>query len=277
MKLNLKNDIVVLDLETTGLSVTKCKIIQIALLKIFADGRPNELKTKYINPECPIPAEVTEITGITNEMVMNEKPFKTYAKGVLSFVGDADIVTFNGNRFDIPIFMEHMYAAGLELDMTNRKAIDVKRIFHRMERRDLKAAYKFYTGKDMEGAHDAGNDCMATAAVLESMLDKYENVDFVDKHDEIIKAPIKNDMQALHEFTKDFDEIDFMGTMKYDKNGVPVFNFGKYQGMPVATSLIGDLKYYDWIMNKGDFTRDTRKIINDIVKKHKEQIAQETT
>jgi DNA polymerase-3 subunit epsilon len=268
MKLNLTKNLIVLDLETTGLSITKDKIIQIALYKIFADGRPSELKKRYINPGCPIPAEVIEITGITDDMVKNEKPFRAYAKGISEFIGDADLATFNGNRFDIPLLMEHFYLAGLEFDMSNRRCIDVKRIFHQMERRDLKAAYKFYTGKDMDGAHDAGNDCLATAEVLENMLDRYKGVDYIDKHDVIIPEPVKNDMQALHEFTKDFDAIDFMGTMKYNKEGIPVFNFGKYQNQPVVKVVMEDQKYYDWIMSKGEFTRETRKILSDMVTKH---------
>jgi len=277
MKLKLEKDLVVLDLETTGLSITKSKIIQIALYKLYKDGREPELKKRYINPGCPIPPEVVEITGITDDIVKNEKPFGTYAKGIMLFIGDADITTFNGNRFDIPMLMEHFSAEGLDFDMTDRRCIDVKRIFHMMERRDLKAAYEFYCGKPMDGAHDAGNDCIATIEVLEAMLDKYENKDYVDKHDVIVKTPIKNDVQALHEFTKDFDAIDFMGTMKYDKKGVPVFNFGKYQNQPVLQTLEEDKSYYDWIMSKGDFTRETRKIIYDMVngKENKPSTAKE--
>jgi len=265
MKLNLKKDLIVLDLETTGLSITKDKIIQIALYKLYKDGREPELKKRYINPERPIPAEVVEITGITDEMVKEEKPFSAYAKGIMQFIGDSDIVTFNGNRFDIPMLMEHFSSCNIDFDMTDRRCVDVKRIFHMMERRDLKAAYKFYAGKDMEGAHDAGNDCIATIEVLENMIEKYNNIDYVDKHDVVVSAPIKNDIQALHDFTKDFDSIDFMGTMKYNKEGVPVFNFGKYQNQPVLKTLLEDKSYYDWIMSKGDFTRETRKIIYEMV------------
>lgn len=266
MKLNLKNDLVVLDLETTGLSKTKSYIIQIALLKLFADGRPDEMKKRYINPECDIPAEITEITGITNETVKEAMPFRNYAKGILTYLEGCDILTFNGNRFDIPILMEHLERCGLKLDVTKRRFIDAKRIYHRFEPRDLKAGYKFYTGEDMTGAHDAGNDCMATAKILECMIDRYEGVDCVDKHDVIIKEPIKNDMDALYEFTKDFDEIDFDGQVKYNKDGIPVLNFGKYQGIPVAKALTADKSYYQWIMGpKGDFIQDTRRVIESIM------------
>lgn len=267
MKLNLKKDLIIFDLESTGLSVRKDKIVQIAMLKIFADGRPNELKTKYINPERPIPIEATEVHGITNEMVANEQPFKKYAQGILAYIGDSDIGTFNGNHFDIPMLMEHFEDAGLQLDMSHRAVVDVKRIYHQMERRDLKAAYIFYTGKKMDGAHDAGNDCLATFEVLEAMLDKYKDVDCIDKHDIIIEKPVKNDIEQLDLFTRDFNSIDFQGKFKYDKSNIPVFGFGKYQGQPVLTTLKTDQGYYKWMLDtyKSDFTRDSLRVLNDIM------------
>jgi len=155
--------------------------------------------------------------------------------------------------------------------MTNRNCIDVKRIFHRMERRDLKAAYQFYCKKPLEGAHDALNDVKATVEVLESMLDYYNGIDCIDKDDTVIEKPIQNDMQLLADFTKDFDSVDFAGTIKLNSDNVPVFGFGKYQGQSVVLMLEKDKSYYDWIMTKGEFTSQTRKIITDLMIEHRKK------
>lgn len=269
MKLNLEKDLAIVDLETTGLSVTKDRIVQIAILKVFADGRPNELKVKLINPEIPISKEASEITGITDEMVKNEPTFKKLAKGVKDFLSNCDLCGFNSNRFDFPLLFEEFNRAGIDFDISSTKFIDVKRIFHNMEQRTLSAAKMFYCGTKMENAHDAGADVTATFEVLEAMLDKYKDVDYENKSGEIIKNPIQNNIESLYEFTKDTGSVDFSGTMRYDENNVPVFNFGKYQGKSVGEMLSKDKKYYDWIMNIGEFTNDTRKMIKKIVEEYK--------
>ncbi len=266
MKLNLTKPLVIFDLETTGLSVTKDKIIQIAILKIFPDDRPNELKTKYINPQVPIPEEVTKITGITDDMVKDAPTFERIAKSLLDFIGpDSDLCGYNSNRFDVPMLSEHFSKLGIDLDMSNRRHIDVKRIFHKLEERKLSDAYKKYIGKDMENAHDAGADVMATYAVLEAMLDYYKGTEYTDKDGNVIVDPLQNDVDSLSDFTKDFDNVDFAGTMKFNKDGVPVFGFGKYQGKPVVQTLSKDKSYYDWIMTKGEFLTDTKKIIEKMM------------
>ena len=272
MKLNLNKDLICFDIESTGLSVKNDRIVQLAIIKIFADGRENLVKTRLINPGIPIPKEASDVHHITDDMVKDQPSFDRVAKSLFDLIGDSDFCTFNGNRFDIPMLMEEFSRAGFELDMTNRSCIDVKRIFHRMERRDLKAAYQFYCKKPLEGAHDALNDVKATVEVLESMLDYYKEVDCVDKDDTVIEKPIQNNMQSLSDFTKDFDNVDFAGTIKLNSDNVPVFGFGKYQGQPVTIVLEKDKSYYDWIMTKGEFTTQTRKILfgimNDYRKKY---------
>lgn len=272
MKLNLNKDFCIVDLETTGLSIKKDRIIQIAILKIFADGRENELKKYLVNPLIPIPPTVEKLTGITNEMVKDKPIFKQYSKGILQYISDCDLCGFNSNRFDFPLLFESLYREGLEFDLTGVRFVDVKRIFHKLEERTLSAAYKFYCGKELE-AHDAGNDVIGTFEVLESMLDYYKDRDYIDSHNEnkLIEKPVKNDIQALYEFTKNFDEIDFAGTMKWDENKIAIFNFGKYQGKPVAESLVNDPKYYDWIMNKGEFAIDTRRAMDKIILEYKQK------
>lgn len=140
-----------------------------------------------------------------------------------------------------------------------------------MERRDLKAAYQFYCKKNLEGAHDALNDVKATVEVLESMLDHYHGVNCVEKDDSVINEPVINDIQALSDFTKDFDSVDFAGTIKLNSDNIPVFGFGKYQGQSVTLVLEKDKSYYDWIMTKGEFTSQTRKIIVDLMIEHRKK------
>ncbi len=275
MKLNLAKDLIVLDFETTGLSPAKDRVIQVAILKVFADGRPSETKSRYINPGIPIPAKITEITGITNEMVKNEPTFDKLAKGLLQFIGDADIATYNGNRFDIPFLLEELGRCGMELDMTNRKCVDVKRMFHRMEPRDLRAAHRKFIGREMENAHDAGADVQATLDVLEAMLDVYNGVDCINPDDSKIISPIVNDIDALHEFTKNFGELDYEGWIIQKEDGKIVFGKGKYQDQEIGIILSEDKGYHDWIMNKGDFTRDTRNKFRILIDDYKNKIKKE--
>jgi len=276
MKLNLAKDAIVLDLETTGLSPAKDKIIQIAILKIFADpNKEPERKVRYVNPGRPIPKKVTDITGITDEMVKNQPTFDKLAKGIVSFIGNADLITYNGNRFDIPFLIEELNRCNIELDMSDRKCVDVKRLFHRMEPRDLRAAHRKFTGREIENAHDAGSDVQATLNVLEAMLDEYRGVDCINPDDTTIASPIVNDMDALHEFTKNFGELDYEGWVVKNEEGKIVFGKGKYQDQELAPILIQDKGYYDWIMNKGDFTRDTRKKIGLIISNYIEETKNE--
>lgn len=273
MKLNLAKDAIVLDLETTGLSPAKDKIIQIAILKIFAnDSKAPELKTRYVNPGIHIPEKVTEITGITDEMVKDAPKFDKIAKGIVSFIGDADIITFNGNRFDIPFLIEELNRCNIELDMSNRHCVDVKRLYHRMEPRDLRAAHRKFVGREIENAHDAGADVQATLDVLESMLDEYNGVDCINPDDTRIQSPVVNDIEALHNFTKNFGELDYDGWIVQKENGLIVFGKGKYQDQEIAPILSQDRSYYDWIMIKGDFTTDTRKKIESIMMSYRAEM-----
>ena len=270
MKLKLEKDIVFFDIESTGLSVVKDRIVQLAIIKYFADGRPPIERTRLINPTIPIPIEASDIHKITNNMVKDQPTFAKLAKGLLELIGDADFGGFNSNRFDIVMLMEEFNRAGLELDMENRRTIDVLRIFHEMEQRTLKSAYKFYCSKKLEGAHDALVDVRATIEVLEAQLDKYKDCEYEEKDGTIIKNPIKNDIQSLHDFVTNPDELDFQGKIKLNSEGIPCFTFGKYQNQSVSSSLAGDSKYYQWLIN-GDFAFDTKKIITRLYNEFVEQ------
>jgi GTP cyclohydrolase II len=174
MKLNLKKDIVFFDIESTGLSTSQDRIVQLAIIKYFADGRAPLERCRLVNPTIPISKEASEVHGITDEMVKDEPNFKQIAKGLSDLIGDADLCGFNSNRFDVPMLMEEFARAEVPFDMTDRKTVDVWKIYQKMEPRNLTAALKYYCNEEMEGAHDALNDVRATIKVFEGQLDMYE-------------------------------------------------------------------------------------------------------
>ena len=248
MKLNLKNPIVFFDLETTGVNITSDRIVEISYLKVFPNG--NEVsRTMRINPEMHIPEQASEVHGIYDDDVKDCPTFKQVAKDVAHDFEGADIVGFNSNRFDVPLLAEEFLRAGVDLDMTRRKFIDVQVIFHKMEQRTLSAAVKFYCGKELEGAHSADADTRATYEVLQAQLDRYDE--------------LQNDIAWLSEFSSHTRNVDFAGRIVYDDKGVEVFNFGKYKGIPVVEVLRRDPGYYSWMM-QGDFSLNTKQVLTRI-------------
>jgi len=202
-----------------------------------------------INPEMPIPAESSAIHGIYDEDIANSPTFKEVAKTVARDIEGCDLAGFNSNRFDIPVLAEEFLRAGVDIDMSRRKFVDVQVIFHKMEQRTLSAAYKFYCDKTLEDAHTAEADTRATYEVLKSQLDRYPD--------------LQNDMAYLAEFSSFNRNVDFAGRMVYDENGVEVFNFGKYKGMSVEEVLEKDPGYYGWILGN-DFTLHTKAMLTKI-------------
>ena len=248
MKLNLKNPIVFFDLETTGVNVSTDRIVEISYLKVYPNG--NEMsRTLRINPGMPIPAQASEVHGIYDEDVKDCPTFKQVAKEIAADFEGADIAGFNSNRFDVPLLAEEFLRADVDLDMTRRKFVDVQVIFHKMEQRTLVAAMKFYCGKDLTDAHSAEADTRATYEVLKAQLDRYPE--------------LKNDIDALSEFSSHTNNVDFAGRIVYNERGVEVFNFGKYRGMPVVEVLQRDPSYYSWMM-QGDFTLNTKQVLTRI-------------
>ena len=271
MKLNLKKDLVFFDLETTGVSVSSDRIVQIGMVKYYADGREKVEKVRLVNPTIPISKEASEVHKITDEMVKDEPTFKQIAKALMEFIGDSDLCGFNSNRFDVPLLMEEFSRAGLEFNMENRNSIDVWKIFQKMEPRNLRAAYKFYCNKTLEGAHDALNDIRATAEILEKQLDFYEGVNYEESEDVVEVAPIVNDMSKLHEFTNFKGQLDYAGRIILNDDGVAIFNFGKYQNQSVFEVLRTNPGYYEWFM-KSEFPTDSKKVLkklsDDLKKAH---------
>ena len=265
MEFNLKKDLVFFDVETTGLNVLKDRILQIALIKYQPNvNEPIELKM-LINPGIPISLESIKIHGITPEDVRNKPTFPQVAQKIYDFIGNADLSGYNSNRFDIPMLMEEFARAGYDLDIENRKLIDVQRLFYKMEPRTLKAAYKFYCDRELVDAHDALVDVRATVEVLKGQITKYKGQDYFDADGNKVEAPIKNDMQAIHEFTNDLSIIDVTQRLKYNDDKEIVFNFGKYINERVVDVLQRDKQYANWILEK-DFSVQVKKVIKKILK-----------
>jgi len=267
MDFNLDRDLVFFDLEATGLSVVRDRIIQIAMVKFpKKGGEPKEL-SMLINPGIPISLEAMGVHGIQPKDVANKPVFQQVAQEIYDFIGNADLAGYNSNRFDIPMLMEEFDRVGMEFSIERRRTIDVQRIFYKMEPRNLKAALRFYCNKEMENAHDALADVYATIDVFKGQLEKYKGVDYEDDEGNITPTPVTNDMQVVHDFTNDLRFVDATQKMKYDTDGTIVFSFGKYNGKPVAEVLSKDKQYYNWILNK-EFSSQVKQIVKRLVKEY---------
>lgn len=269
MTFNLDKDICFFDLEATGLNVIRDRIVQIAIIKYFKDGRDPEELVMLINPGIPISEEAMGVHGITPKDLRNKPSFQQVAQKIYDFIGNADLGGYNSNRFDVPLLMEEFARVGLDFDVSSRRSIDVQRVFYKMEPRTLRAALKFYCDKELVDAHDALADVKATVDVFKGQLEKYEGVDLVDEEGKTVACPIKNDMQVIHEFTNDLKTIDATQRLKYNNDGVVVFNFGKYIGKEVALTLATDKQYYHWILNK-EFSHQVKQIVKKLVKDYEQ-------
>ncbi|MBW2937862.1 3'-5' exonuclease [Aureisphaera sp. CAU 1614] len=248
MELNLKKPICFFDLETTGVNVASDRIVEISILKVFPNGN-KESHTWRVNPEMPIPPVVSAIHGITDEMVANEPTFKELAPKVFQLIKDSDLGGFNSNRFDIPLLAEEMLRADIDFDMKKALSVDVQTIFHKMEKRTLEAAYKFYCDKNLDNAHSAEADTMATYEVLKAQLSKYEE--------------LENDINFLADFSSHREFADFAGFIGYNKDGEEVFNFGKHKGTLVEEVLDKEPGYFGWLLN-ADFPLYTKKVLTRV-------------
>jgi DNA polymerase III subunit epsilon len=258
--LHLKKPLAFFDLETTGISVAKDRIVEICIARAMPDGSV-DVKTKRINPTIPIPLEASLVHGIYDADVADAPTFKNIAKSLAQLLEGCDLAGFNSNKFDIPLLVEEFLRAEVEFDTKGRKTIDVQRIFHMMEPRNLGAALKFYCGKSLENAHSAEADTVATLEILDAQIERYKDTAVEDKEGN--KAfPIKNDMEALNALTSSA-LVDFAQRMKLNAKGVEVFNFGKHMGKPVTEVLKAEPSYYKWMMD-GDFPLDTKRRLTEI-------------
>jgi len=248
MELKLHKPICFFDLETTGINVATDRIVEISILKVHPNGNKESI-TWRVNPEMPIPKQASDVHGITNEMVANEPPFKQLAPKVYQMIKDADLAGFNSNRFDIPLLAEELLRAEIDFDLKKSQAVDVQTIFHKMEKRTLEAAYKFYCGKSLENAHSAEADTLATYEVLLAQIERYEE--------------LENDVNFLSNFSSHREFADFAGFIGFDKDGNEVFNFGKYKGTLVEDVLEKEPGYFGWLLN-ADFPLYTKKVLTRV-------------
>ena len=248
MELKLVKPIVFFDLETTGTSITDDRIVEISYIKVYPDGR-EESRTMRINPGRPIPPEATAVHHISDADVANAPLFGQVAGELAAVFTDVDIAGFNSNRFDVPLLVEEFLRVGTNLDLSKGRFVDVQTIFHKMEQRTLSAAYLFYCGKELDGAHSADADTRATYEVLKAQLDRYES--------------LQNDVDFLSKFSTQNRNVDFAGRIVYNDKNVEIFNFGKYKGKLVIDVLKQDPGYYSWII-QGDFPQNTKDVFTNI-------------
>lgn len=267
MELNLKRPLAFFDLETTGVNISSDRIVEIAILKVSPDGK-EEVLVKRINPGRPIPPESSLFHGIYDEDVKDLPEFAQVGQEIADFFGEADLAGYNSNKFDVPMLMEEFLRAGIAFSLEGRAFVDVQNIFHQMEQRTLKAAYKFYCGEELKNAHTASADVVATYEVLKAQLKKYAGVKFEDKHGQI-SEPVVNDVEALHKFTNLSKPVDFAGRLVYDEDGDPAINFGKHKGRKVVEVFEAEPSYYAWMQN-GDFPLYTKKVLQEIWTQHRD-------
>ena len=256
MNLKLEKPIIFFDLETTGVKVATDRIVEIAILKVFPNGN-KESKTWLVNPTVPIPAETTAIHGISDEKVVNEPTFKELASDISELIHNCDLAGYNSNKFDIPLIAEEFLRAGIDFDMTNRKAIDVQNIFHKLEQRTLVAAYQFYCNKDLTDAHSAQADTNATYEVLLAQLDKYHE--------------LENNVDFLADFSQRGGKFaDMAGFIRFNEKGEEVLSFGKYRDVTLFKIWNDNPGYFSWI-NQADFPLFTKNVMSNFAAKMKLQ------
>ena len=248
MPLLLTRPLAFIDLETTGVNLASDRIVEIAIVKISPDGS-RQVKRKLINPQIPIPKSSSDIHGISDEMVKDAPSFKQVANEFKQFSENSDLAGYNSNRFDLPMLMEEFLRAGLEFDITDRKLLDVQRIYHMMEPRTLSAALRFYCEKNLENAHSAEADAAATLDILQAQVEKYQQ--------------LGSTVESIIQFTGEEEIVDFARRFIME-NGIEIFNFGKHKGRPVADVLKLEPQYYDWMM-KGDFPMHTKQKLTEIL------------
>ena len=248
MKLNIRKPLIFFDLETTGLNIMTDRIVEIAYLKVYPNGN-EESKTLRINPDMPIPIESSEVHGITDEDVKDCPTFKQVAQSIANDFKGCDIAGYNSNSFDVPFLAEEFLRADVDFDFANSRFIDVQVVFHKMEKRTLEAAYRFYCNAELIDAHSANADTRATYEVLMAQLDCYPE--------------LQNDVEFLSKFTKFNRNVDYAGRIVLDSDGIEVFNFGKHKGKSVEKVFREEPSYYSWMMN-GDVPLYTKKVLTAI-------------
>ena len=247
--LQLTRPVAFIDLETTGINLSTDRIVEIAIIKVMPD-QTRVVKRKLINPQIQIPQSSSDIHGITNEMVKDAPTFKIAANEIKQFLENCDLGGYNSNRFDIPMLMEEFLRAGMDVDLSDRRMIDVQHIFYCMEPRTLTAAYKYYCQKELINAHSAEADVEATIDVFLAQLERYVN----------LGTTVDSILGCIGEEKI----VDYARRFAFDDKGNEVFNFGKFKGRQVSDVLKNEPQYYDWMM-KGDFPLHTKKKLTELL------------
>lgn len=253
MNLKLYKPLCVFDLETTGINVSKDRIVEICVLKVNPDAS-RESKTWKVNPEMPIPKESSAIHGIYDEDVENAPTFKDIAPKIMEMISGTDLGGFNSNRFDVPLLAEELLRAGLDFDLSKFKLVDAQTIYHKMEPRNLSAAYNFYCKKTLENAHSAEADVLATFEVLDAQVGHYED--------------LPKEIAGLSDFSFHNRFADLAGMIHFNDKEQEIFAFGKYKGQVVKEVFQKDIGYYGWLQS-ADFPLYTKKIFTKIQLKSK--------
>ena len=250
LALKLDRPLVVFDIESTGVLPRRDRIIELAAIKVSADGFEEE-KCWLFNPTVHIPEETTAIHGISDEDVKDCPVFAERAKEVFGFFAGCDISGFNCDRFDVPMLEEEFGRCGYNFDAASRRFVDVQRIYHRMEPRDLTAAVRFYLGRDHVGAHGAESDTRATLEVLKAQMEKYPQ--------------LPRDVAAMDEYLVPHDPLnaDRNGMLRW-LDGDLCVNFGRKKGESLKKLLLNEPNYLRWIV-KGDFATDVKMIVKDLL------------
>jgi len=261
MNLHLTRPLAIFDIEATGLDITNDRIVEIAILRISPDGSRAEYLRK-INPQRPIPPEISLIHGIYDKDVQDEPTFEDIASEIADFIADADLMGYNSNKFDVPMLAEEFIRAKSTFSISERRLVDVQNIFHKMEQRTLSAAYEFYCQKTLTSAHQAMADVQATWDVFQAQLKKYEqlepNIDFLSK------------------FTTmgDVEWLDFAGRIARNDKKETIYNFGKHKGKTIREVFYEEPGYYGWMIN-ANFPLYTKQILKQEMKKVKALIQSE--
>ncbi len=257
MELNLEKPILFFDIESTGLNIASDSIIELSFVKILP-GNEVRVKTWRVKPwdyaancQKKINPSAMEVHKISDEDLVGEKTFLEIVDEVQDWLDGCDLAGFNSNKFDLPMLAEELERVrkfrnkAVRIDLHKMRMVDVQNIYHQLEPRNLKAAYKFYCGKELENAHAAEADTMATYEVLKAQLDKYPE-------------QLRNDVGFLANFSERQKIVDYAGRLVYNDKKEVIINFGKHRGKTAREVYETEPSYYSWVEN-GEFTLDTKQ------------------
>ena len=268
LNLELERPLVFFDLETTGTDVAQDRIIEMAFIKVMPDGqwqvRPDKEQGQdrlLINPGMPIPPESTAVHGISDADVADSPTFESIAVRLFRWLDGCDLAGFNSNRFDVPLLAEEFLRCNIAFKVDDRSLVDVQNIFHKMEPRTLRAALRFYCDDDLDDAHEALPDTLATLRIFAGQVLRYKNHTILDSLGETV-GPMPTDIPGIAEFARRGRNADLAGRFVFNDDDKVVFNFGKYRGVLLRDVLQRDPGYYGWMMN-GDFPRYTKMVLQE--------------